>query len=70
MNLPINPIIYKQCKIIPFENLQDVIIAINQSKYGTELQVRYFWNGEYRKEWFPDFDIDLLGLKGESNEAN
>ena len=59
MNIPINPIIYKKCKILPFENLDGVIIAINQSKKGTELQVRYFLNGEYKLEWFFDFDIEM-----------
>ena len=59
MNIVICPCIYKKCKIIPFEDLDGVITAINQSKAGTELQVRYFLNGEYKKEWFFDFDIEL-----------
>lgn len=60
MNISINPIIYKKCKIVPFENLDGVIIAMNQSKEGTELQVRYFLNGAYKKEWFFDFDVELV----------
>ncbi len=66
MNVAISSLIYKKCKILPFENLDGVITAINQSKLGTELQVRYFLDGEYRKEWFCDFDIELTD--GEENE--
>ena len=60
MNIAISSFVYKKCKILPFENLDGVIIAMNQSKEGTELQVRYFLNGEYKKEWFFDFDIELV----------
>lgn len=59
MHIQINDVIYKDCVIIPFENLEGKIVAINQSKKGTEIQVRYFLNGEYKLEWFFDFDIEL-----------
>lgn len=59
MNLPISDLIYKAVYIKPFENLEGVIVAINQNKKGTELQVRYFLKGEYKVEWFFDFDIEL-----------
>lgn len=36
-------LIYKDCIIIPFENLEGKIIAITQSKRGTEFEVRYFF---------------------------
>ena len=59
MNIPINELLYKTVKIIPFDDLSGVVVAINQSKKGTELQVRYFLNGEHLIEWFFDFDIEL-----------
>lgn len=59
MNIDISEIIYKDCIIKPFENLEGKIVGINQSRKGTELQVRYFLNGEYKLEWFFDFDIEL-----------
>lgn len=59
MQIESSKIIYKNCIIKPFENLEGKIIAITQSKRGTELQVRYFLNGEYKIEWFFDFDIEL-----------
>lgn len=52
-------LIFRLCIIKPFENLEGVITAITQSKRGTELQVRYFINGEYKSDWFYDFDIEL-----------
>lgn len=60
MNIEINEVIYKNCLIVPFDNLQGKIIALNQSKKGTELQVRYFLHGEYKLEWFYDFDIEIV----------
>lgn len=62
MNIQISELIYKPCVIKPFENLQGVIVGLNQSKKGTELQVRYFLNGEYKLEWFFDFDIELKSI--------
>lgn len=59
MNIPISDLIYKDCIIKPFENYPGKIVAVNQSKKGTELQVRYFINGEYKLEWLYDFDIEL-----------
>ena len=59
MEIQLNECIYKPCVIKPLDNLEGVIIALNQSKKGTELQVRYFINGEHRLEWFFDFDISL-----------
>ena len=61
MHIKINDIIYKPCLIKPLDDLEGVIVALNQSKKGTELQVRYFINGEHRLEWFFDFDIFLKG---------
>ena len=58
MQIKINKIIFKPVKIIPLEHLEGVIVAMNQSKKGTELQVRYFLNGEHRLEWFFDFDLE------------
>ena len=60
MNIPINELVFKPCIIKPFENLDGMIVALNQSKKGTELQVRYFLNGEYKLDWFYDFDIELV----------
>ena len=62
MNIEINEILYKPCLIKPLDDLEGVIIALNQSKKGTELQIRYFINGEHRLEWFFDFDIDLKDI--------
>lgn len=45
-------LIYKDCIIIPFENLEGKIIAITQSKRETEFEVRYFFGGEYKVECF------------------
>ena len=59
MEIQLNECIYKPCFIKPLDNLEGVIIALNQSKKGTELQIRYFINGEHRIEWFFDFDIVL-----------
>ena len=59
MNIEISEILFKPCHIIPFEYLEGVITALNQSKKGTELQVRYFLNGEYKTDWFFDFDIEM-----------
>lgn len=50
-------LLYKNCYIIPFENLQGRIVAIMISKRGVELQVRYCLNGVYKLEWFFDFDV-------------
>ena len=52
MHIEIHPYIYKTCVIKPLDDLKGVIVAMNQSKKGTELQVRYFLNGEHRLEWF------------------
>lgn len=60
MKIKINKTIFKDCIIKPFENLEGKIVALNQSKKGTELQVRYYLNGEYKLEWFFDFDIELI----------
>ncbi len=65
MIIPISDLLYKDCIIKPLENYEGKIIAINQSKKGTELQVRYFINGEYRTEWIYDFDIELKEVKDE-----
>lgn len=58
MNIEISGLLFKPCKIKPFIDLDGVIVGLNQSKRGTELQVRYFLNGDYRTEWFFDFDIE------------
>ena len=60
MKIAINKILFKKCYITPFENLEGVIVGLNQSRKGTELQIRYFLNGEYRTEWFYDFDVEVL----------
>lgn len=60
MKIEINKILFKPCKIKPFEDLEGVIVALNQSKKGTELQVRYFLHGEHKIEWFFDFDIERV----------
>jgi hypothetical protein len=61
MNIEISELLFKPCKIKPFEDLEGVITALNQSKKGTELQVRYFLNGDYKTDWFFDFDIESEG---------
>ena len=53
----IHKCLFQPCEIVPLESLNGVIVAINFSKKGTELQVRYFIDGEYRVEWFYDFDL-------------
>ena len=58
MNIEISELLFKPCKIKPFEDLEGVIIGLNQSRKGTELQVRYFLNGDYKTDWFFDFDIE------------
>jgi hypothetical protein len=52
-------LLYKDCFIVPFERLPGKIVAINISKKGVEYQVRYYLNGEYKLEWFFDFDLDF-----------
>lgn len=59
MNIEISKNLMKPCKILPFENLEGIIVGENHSKEGVELQVRYFLHGEYKKEWFYDFDIEI-----------
>ena len=59
MKLENTDLLYKDCKIIPFENLNGKIISVCYSKKGVELQVRYFLNGDYKQDWFFDFDIEL-----------
>lgn len=60
-------LIYKDCIIIPFENLEGKIIAITQSKRGTEFEVRYFLGGEYKVECFFDFDLELKEQTGNND---
>lgn len=59
MNLENTDLIYKDCKIVPFENQAGKIISVCYSKKGVELQVRYYMNGEHKLDWFFDFDIEL-----------
>lgn len=52
--------INKECKIKPLE-LKGIIIALYITKKGVEYQVRYYWNGEQKTEYFFDWEIDING---------
>lgn len=56
----IDNLLFKDCYIEPFDNLQGKIIGINFSKMGITYQVRYFLNGEYRIDDFFEFDISII----------
>ena len=59
MQISIYPYLGKKCIITGFDNLEGLIIGLNQGRYGTELQVEYFLNGEHRTEWFRDNYVEL-----------
>lgn len=60
MQISIYPYLGKKCVITGFDNLEGLIIGLNQGRYGTELQVEYFLNGEHRTEWFRDNYVELV----------
>ena len=60
MQISIYPYLGKKCAITGFDNLEGLIIGLNQGRYGTELQVEYFLNGEHRTEWFRDNYVELV----------
>lgn len=51
-------LIEKPCKIIPFEYLSGVIIAVFITKKGIEYQVRYYLDGEQRTDYFFEWEIE------------
>jgi len=52
-------LINKPCKIIPFEYLKGVLLAVFITKKGVEYQVRYYLNGEQKTEYFFNWEIEL-----------
>ena len=52
-------ILFKYCRIKPLE-IKGVIVGIYITTKGTEYQVRYYWNGEQKTEYFFDFEIEVL----------
>ena len=60
MQIGLYPYLGKKCIITGFDNLEGLIIGLNQGRYGTELQVEYFLNGEHRTEWFRDNFVELV----------
>ena len=60
MQISIYPYLGKKCIITGFDNLEGLIIGLNQGRYGTELQVEYFLNGEHRTECFRDAYVELV----------
>ena len=52
-------LINKDCEIIPFENLKGTILAVFITKKGVEYQVRYYFNGEQKTEYFFDWEINI-----------
>lgn len=59
MHIEITDLMYKDCLIVPFENLEGKIVGLIQSHGATEIAVRYFLNGAYAIDNFYDFDIEL-----------
>ena len=55
--------LYQYCKIIPLENQEGVITGIGMFYTGLQFKVRYFIDGQYKEEWFYDFDVELEILK-------
>lgn len=51
--------LYQDCKIKPLENQGGVITGIGLFHTGLQFKVRYFIDGQYKEEWFYDFDIEL-----------
>lgn len=56
----LDDLLYKDCYILPFEDLEGKIIGIHLSPKGVLYQVRYFINCEYRIDEFFDFDIEII----------
>lgn len=56
----LDDLIYRDCYILPFDNLEGKIVAITFSKTGVVYSVRYFLNGEYKIDDFFQFDIEII----------
>jgi hypothetical protein len=54
-----NNILFNSCTIKPLE-IKGIIVGIYITTKGTEYQVRYYWNGEQKTEYFFDFEIEVL----------
>lgn len=50
-------LINTECKIKPLEDLKGTIIGIYINRKGTEYQVRYYFNGEQKTDYFFDWEI-------------
>ena len=53
-------LIFKDCMIIPFENLKGTIIAVFITKKGVEYQVRYYADFEQKTEYFFEKEIEVI----------
>lgn len=56
----LDSLLYCDCLILPFDNIEGKITAIHYNKNGVLYQVRYFMNGDYRIDDFFDFDIEII----------
>jgi hypothetical protein len=55
----IKELLFKPCLILPLENQKGIITSLIYSYKGTEFQVRYYFDGGQRSEWFYDFEIEV-----------
>ena len=53
-------ILFHPCKIKPLENYSGVIVSVCANQKGFEYQVRYYFDGSQRTEWFYDFEIEVI----------
>lgn len=51
--------LYQECEITALEDQSGVITAIGLFHTGLQFKVRYFIDGQYKEEWFYDFDIEF-----------
>ena len=59
MNLKRPDILFKECIIKPFDNLNGLILSVRYDRCGCEIYVRYVLHGMLRYNWFYDFDIEM-----------
>lgn len=59
MKLERPDILFKECVIKPFDNLNGLILSVRYDRCGCEIYVRYVLHGMLRYNWFYDFDIEM-----------
>lgn len=58
----LKPYLFQDCRIIPLENQPGKITGIGLFHTGLQFKVRYFIDGQYKEDWFYDFDIEVTDV--------